>query len=202
MPIVIAPKFVSKKRFTVKNVILILLALVSVGIAGAVVLIVYGFVAVSNACSSRTAQLQEMARQNVQYLNKMTIVDGQQVQATGGPDGDCLTGEGGPATAVFEASGSVSAVHAQVSQNLTAQDFTVSPTFYSDGPGNTSVTEIWTTATDGRRTLKIRYKLTAPYVCPAATPACVHKGIIEEAGLLNAAASQVTVTLGGVIVKP
>lgn len=182
--------------------LILLVGLIVVGALGAVMLVVHGLVNVSDTCSARTAELEQMAKQNVARLNGLTIISGQHQPATGAPDGDCLTGSNGPATAVYPVTGTISDINAQISRNLRSQHFEMSSNFYSEGAGNTSVTDIWTTASDGKSILEISYKLDSVYYCPANNPACAGPGIVEETHLLNAAARQVTVTLGGAISTP
>ncbi|GEM_PF-2994716 len=191
-----------KKKHIVRNIILALVAVAFLGVAGVVAYIGFVLVTASNDCSSRTAELETMVKQNIAYLDGITILDGQRQNASGAPDGDCLTGHGGPATVFYPVSGNVTDVNAQVTRNIKQRGFEMSSKFYNDGPGNTSVTDIWTTATDGKNSLEIRYKLSQPYNCPDTNPACAGEGIIEQAKLLTYPTRQVTVILGGVIVRP
>ncbi len=190
-----------KKPFPAKLLLSVLLVVGLTG-AGFVVFIISNLSSLSDSCASRDHELQTLVKQNVEYLNGLTILEGQHPKATGAPDGDCLTGKGGPATAVYSLSGKVSDIHAQITRNLRARGFEISPTFYNDGAGNTSVTDIWTTATDGQSTLELRYKLDPTYLCPETQPACAGEGIIERADLLNHPVREVSVTVGGAIIRP
>jgi len=195
------PEDMPPKKHTVRNIILAVVAVVVLGVVGLGIYVGYGLAHWSDSCGKRTVELEEMVKKNVAFLDGLTVIDGQRQKATGAPNGDCLTGTGGPGTVTYDVSGMVSEVNAQVARNLKKRGFEMSEKFNVDGSGNTSVTDVWTTATDGTSTLEIWYKLEKPYLCPETQRACAGPEIIHKADLLEVAARQVTVTLGGVILS-
>ncbi len=191
-----------KKKHTVRNIVLWLVGLVMLAGFGFVVFVVYLFMYASSSCDKRETELQSMAKKNVAILDGLTILDGRHVKSTGAPDGDCLTGSGGPATAVYPVTGTVAEVNAQVTRSLKGRGFEMGPKFYMDSTSSLSVTDIWTVAKSGDSTLQIWYKLEKPYTCPNDLSTCGGTGVLQRPELLNESVREVSVTLGGTIITP
>jgi len=106
------------------------------------------------------------ARNNSKYLNSLNLLDNHEFQISAAPDGDVITARSSPASAVIFINEKAGKIHKEISDNLTAQGYKVSPNVSNIFYGSSFLVErIGTIATDGVHNLRINYYLNEVYEC-------------------------------------